>query len=88
MRNLTISLSVIVFLVLSAVEAICAAPTQFPDTPAGHQGAAWLEAFNSGSRESFGAFLQKNFPSKAENLDCICIRLSWIRNLRPSICLA
>jgi CubicO group peptidase (beta-lactamase class C family) len=69
MRKLTISLSVIVFLVLSAVEATCAAQMQFPDTPAGHQGAAWLEAFNTGSRGSFGEFLQKNFPSRAENLD-------------------
>lgn len=69
MRKLTVSLSVMVFFVLSAVEATCAAQMQFPDTPAGHQGAAWLEAFNTGSRESFGEFLQKNFPSRAENLD-------------------
>jgi hypothetical protein len=40
-----------------------------PDTPAGHQGAAWLEAFNMGSRESYRDFLQKNFPSRLQNLD-------------------
>ncbi len=47
----------------------CAAQTQFPDTPAGHQCAAWLENFNRGDREALQEFLQKNFPSRAKDID-------------------
>lgn len=43
--------------------------TQFPDTPAGRQCAAWLENFNRGDREAFRAFLQKSYPSAVERLD-------------------
>ncbi|SRR6266567_1084311 len=68
MRKLRISL-VTVFLLLSGLATICAAQTQLPDTPAGHQGAAWLEVFNTGDREIYRDFLQKNFPSRAEHVD-------------------
>ena len=47
---------------------ICLAQTQAPDTPAGHQFAAWLQAFN-GNEDGYRAFLQKNFPSRADRLD-------------------
>jgi len=43
--------------------------SQFPDTPAAHQFAAWLEAFNSGDRAKLLEFLQKNNPSRAGDID-------------------
>ena len=54
--------------------AVCAAQTQPPaaqppDTPAGHQCAAWLESFNRGDHDAHRDFLEKNFPSKAGNID-------------------
>jgi len=45
-----------------------AAQTQFPDTPAGRQFAAWMQAFNRGDREAYREFLKTNFPSRAEDL--------------------
>ena len=51
------------------LSALCFAQTQFPDTPAGHQAAGWLEAFNRGDKDAFRDFLQKNFPSRLERLD-------------------
>ena len=33
-----------------AATLLCAAQTQFPDTPAAHQFSAWLDAFNGGDR--------------------------------------
>jgi CubicO group peptidase (beta-lactamase class C family) len=47
----------------------CSAQTKFPDTPAGNQAAGWLEAFNSGNRERLRDFLQKNYPTRAEQVD-------------------
>lgn len=46
----------------------CAAQ-KLPDTPAGHQFSAWLEAFNLGDREGYRSFLEKNYPSGVELLD-------------------
>lgn len=57
------------FVLLPFTGVVRAAQSQFPDTPAGHQSAAWLVAFNTGSREAYRDFLQKNFPSRAEGLD-------------------
>src|ERR1700758_5142643 len=54
---------------LLLVSFICVAQTQFPDTPAGHQAAAWLESFNRGDHDAYRDFLQKNFPSRAEHVD-------------------
>jgi hypothetical protein len=51
------------------IGVVCAAQSQFPDTPAGHQSVAWLVAFNTGNRETYRDLLQKNFPSRAEGLD-------------------
>jgi D-alanyl-D-alanine carboxypeptidase len=44
------------------VSAACAQQLQLPDTPAAHQCAAWLKAFNGTDREAYGTFLEKNFP--------------------------
>jgi D-alanyl-D-alanine carboxypeptidase len=58
------SISLLLFAVF-----LCAAQTQVPDTPAGHQLSAWLEAFNRGDRDNLRDFLQKNYPSGLERLD-------------------
>ncbi|HKO99977.1 MAG TPA: serine hydrolase domain-containing protein [Pyrinomonadaceae bacterium] len=44
----------------------CFAQTQFPDTPAGTQTKAWLEAFNAGDLEKYKEFLSKNLPDRLE----------------------
>lgn len=54
--------------VLVSVSLACVAQTKFPDTPAGHQGAAWLESFNRGDINAHREFLQKNSPSRVSNL--------------------
>jgi CubicO group peptidase (beta-lactamase class C family) len=52
------------------VLAVAASPqTRIPDTPAARQFAAWLEAFNSGDRAKLLAYLQKNYPARAGNID-------------------
>ena len=56
-------------LFLLFVSFTCVAQTQFPDTPAGHQAAAWLESFNRGDLNAHREFMQKNFPSRAEHVD-------------------
>jgi D-alanyl-D-alanine carboxypeptidase len=45
------------------------AQVQLSDTPAGHQLSGWLAAFNSGDRATFLAFLQKNYPARAGEID-------------------
>jgi D-alanyl-D-alanine carboxypeptidase len=47
----------------------CNAQTQFPNTPAGNQTKAWLEAFNAGDADKFKEFLRKNFPARLEQAD-------------------
>src|SRR6266849_6726639 len=64
MRFARLSLVLLLFIAF-----VYAAEIQFPDTPAGHQTAAWLEAFNTGNRERYRDFLQKNFPSRLQDLD-------------------
>jgi len=55
---------------LFAASLLGAVPqSQFPDTPAAHQFAAWLEAFNSGDRAKLLEFLQKNNPSRVADID-------------------
>jgi CubicO group peptidase (beta-lactamase class C family) len=57
-------------IVLVVVSLAAAAPqAQIPDTPAAHQFAAWLEAFNSGDRAKLLEFLQRNNPSHAGEID-------------------
>ena len=50
------------------ISVLCVAQTQFPNTPAGHQCAAWLESFNRGDAKAHLEFLQKNWPERAQNL--------------------
>ena len=45
------------------------AQVQLPDTPAAHQLSGWLAAFNSGDKATFLAFLQKNYPARAGEID-------------------
>jgi D-alanyl-D-alanine carboxypeptidase len=56
-------------LVLLALSITGFAQVQLPDTPAGHQIGAWLQAFDGGDRAAFLAFLEKNYPSRVKNVD-------------------
>ena len=69
MKKLSVSLFVTLLLLLSSAGVTCAAQTRLPDTPAAHQCAAWPESFNRGARDNYRDFLQKNFPSRLQNLD-------------------
>jgi len=62
-------LKLFAILLLLASFAGAAPQSQFPDTPAAHQFAAWLEAFNSGDRARILDFLQKNEPDRAGEID-------------------
>lgn len=57
------------FIPLFCISLACVAQTQFPDTPAAHQCAAWLESFNRGDLNAHREFLQKNYPSAVARLD-------------------
>ena len=48
---------------------VAAAEPTLPDTPAAHQFAAWLDAFNSGNRDTLRAYFEKNYPARLANLD-------------------
>jgi D-alanyl-D-alanine carboxypeptidase len=56
-------------LLLLALSVAGFAQVQLPDTPAGRQMDAWLQAFDGGDRAAFLAFLEKNYPSWAKNID-------------------
>ena len=50
--------------------SVCFGQVQLPaDTPAGRVCAAWLQAFNSGDRDTYRAFLQKYAPARLDRLD-------------------
>jgi CubicO group peptidase (beta-lactamase class C family) len=57
------------FAVLFFICICCAAQTALPDSPAAHQFSAWLSAFNSGERDTFLAFLEKNFPQRVGSIN-------------------
>ncbi len=59
----------LICLLLVCAGLTCVSQTQPPDTPAGAQLAAWLASFNRGDKAEHLEFLQKNFPSKVDNLD-------------------
>jgi hypothetical protein len=42
---------------------------QAPDTAAGKQFAAWLQAFNSGDRATLLQSLEKNYPQRVSEID-------------------
>ncbi len=52
--------------ILLVVAPACLAQTQFPNTPAGNQTKAWMEAFNAGDIEKYREFYRKNFPARVE----------------------
>src|SRR3954465_13272905 len=54
---------------LVSLALVCAAQTQFPKTPAGHQFAAWLESFNRGDVKAPREFVEKNFPPQPSRLE-------------------
>ena len=56
------------FCLLLVLSLSCFAQTAVPDTPAGHQLAAWMEAFNNGTRDAYQQFVQKDFPSRADRV--------------------
>ncbi len=60
----------IVLIALALCPFACFAQVALPtDTPAGQVCAAWLQAFNSGDRDTYRAFLQKYSPARLERLD-------------------
>ena len=63
MRLLTLVLAAL------ACPALWPAEPQLPDTPAAHQFSAWLTAFNSGDRDTFRRYMEKNNPERLKNLD-------------------
>jgi len=65
MRRVSPSLLFVVVLLLNGPPPR-AVQIQLPETPAGRQCAAWQQAFNGSDREAYRAFLQKNFPSRAQ----------------------
>jgi CubicO group peptidase (beta-lactamase class C family) len=56
-------------LLLAVPVSLATGQTQFPDTPAAHQCAAWLQAFNGSDREAFRTFVKKNYPLVADHVD-------------------
>jgi D-alanyl-D-alanine carboxypeptidase len=64
MNNKTYPLLAVAILLFIA--PACLAQTQFPDTPAGNQTKAWLDAFNAGDIEKYREFYRKNFPARVE----------------------
>jgi CubicO group peptidase (beta-lactamase class C family) len=54
---------------LAAVFCVAQIQPQIPDTPAAHQFAAWLDAFNSGDRAKLSKFLETNYPEAAADID-------------------
>jgi CubicO group peptidase (beta-lactamase class C family) len=61
-RNYPLLACAFLFIIVS----VCLAQTQFPDTPAGNQTKAWLDAFNAGDLERYREFYRKNFPARVE----------------------
>jgi CubicO group peptidase (beta-lactamase class C family) len=51
------------------IAAACQAQTQFPNTPAGNQAKAWLEAFNAGQADKYKEFLRNSFPTRLQRAD-------------------
>ncbi len=57
------------FLLVLLTAAVCSGQVKFPDTPVGHQAAAWLDAFNSGDRSKLQDFLENNLPDRAQHME-------------------
>jgi D-alanyl-D-alanine carboxypeptidase len=54
---------------LFSISLVCVAQTQFPNTPAGRQCAAWLESFNRGDINAHREFVERNFPPQPSRLE-------------------
>jgi CubicO group peptidase (beta-lactamase class C family) len=63
------TLAAILFVAFFSIVPACAAQTQFPETPAGNQAKAWLDAFNAADAEKYKEFVRKNFPPQEQNAD-------------------
>jgi len=55
--------------VLAVLALVVAMSAQVPDTPAGRQFSAWLDAFNSGDRAALLKYLEANNPARAADID-------------------
>ncbi len=53
----------------SSAASTSSTPSTLPDTPAGHQLGAWLQAFNSGERAQLLAYHERLFPYAAASRD-------------------
>ena len=57
-------------IVLALCSSICFGQVKLPtDIPSGQVCAAWLQAFNSGDRDTYRAFLEKYSPARLDRLD-------------------
>src|SRR4051794_11803642 len=56
-------------LILLSLCALSRAEDVKVDTPAARQFYSWLDAFNEGNRDAYLAFLQKNLPVRAKDID-------------------
>ncbi len=57
-------------IVLALCSSICFGQVKLPtDTPSGQVCAAWLQAFNSGDRDTYRAFLEKYSPARLDRFD-------------------
>ncbi len=63
-----LSLLVVLALATGVAPPTSVAP-RIPDTPAGHALVGWLQAFDSGDRATFLAFLKSRYPSAINRLD-------------------
>lgn len=61
--------TILVFSMLLFVVPACNAQKKYPDTPAGNQARAMLEAFNAGDATKYKDFLTRNYPARLENAD-------------------
>ena len=68
-KSLAAALVAVAVLLAGQAHVFAQAPAQFPDTPAAHQFAAWLDAFNSGDRTALSQFLDKNYPTHQGSVD-------------------
>jgi hypothetical protein len=48
--------------ILLFIAPACLAQTRFPDTPAGNQTKAWMDAFNAGDIEKYREFYRRISP--------------------------
>ena len=70
LRNMSTRRLLPCLIVLALCPSICFGQAKLPsDTPAGQVCAAWLQAFNSGDRNTYRAFLEKYSPARLDRLD-------------------